>query len=119
MRKSGTIAVILAAICTVAVSCTKEVTSITVVPENVFLEIGQPYTLQAIVEPSDATFSTPVWTSDNPATVTVNGGKILAVASGSATITATADGVSATCVVTVRQLPASEPEPEPQPEKNI
>ena len=41
------------------------------------------------------------WTSSNPAVATVSGGRITAVGSGSATITATYSGYKATCQVTV------------------
>ena len=42
-----------------------------------------------------------VWTSSNPSVATVDNGKVVALQTGSATITATANGVSGTCVITV------------------
>lgn len=58
-------------------------------------------TLTATVEPSSTT-DTVVWSSDNESVATVDGnGVVTAVSNGTATITATAGDVSATCIVTV------------------
>ncbi len=68
--------------------------------------IGDAITFTATVSPSDATYSTVTWSSSNTDVATVDQtGKVAAVSSGSAIITATADGVSDTCEVTVQ--PAS------------
>lgn len=67
------------------------------------LDIGGEETLTATVTPDQATNKTVVWSSDNPAVATVADGKVTAVAAGTATVTATADGKSATCSVTVNQ----------------
>lgn len=77
------------------------VESVTLNKTELTLEIGGEETLTATVTPDNATNKTVVWSSDNPAVVTVADGKITAVAAGTATITATADGKSATCSVTV------------------
>ena len=67
--------------------------------------IGQTYTLQATVSPSNATNKSVVWTSSNPSVAIVNSnGVVTAVANGTTTVKATTtDGSnkSATCAVTV------------------
>ena len=45
--------------------------------------------------------STVTWSSSDPSVATVSGGKVTAVKAGTATITASVDGASATCTVTV------------------
>lgn len=69
---------------------------------NETMSVGTTQTLSAIVSPSDATNKPVTWSSRNPVVATVDqNGKVTAVAPGSATITATADGVSGTCQITV------------------
>jgi hypothetical protein len=59
--------------------------------------------LTATVTPSNATYKTVIWSSDNSNVASVNNGKVTAVNGGTATITAsTIEGVSATCTVTVK-----------------
>ena len=66
------------------------------------LEIGESISLQATVKPDDATDKTVKWSSDKPAVATVDeNGKVDAVATGTAKITATAGNKSATCTVKV------------------
>ena len=58
--------------------------------------------LQATVYPLESTDKVITWTSDYPNVATVDdNGKVTAVAPGTVTITAAADGKSATCTVTV------------------
>ena len=77
-------------------------TSVTLSKDNLTLQIGTSETLTATVVPDNATYKTVSWSSSDLSKVTVdNNGKVTAVAVGSATITATADGKSATCTVTV------------------
>ena len=78
------------------------VDSVTLNENNLSLTVGDTTTLTAIVTPDDATNKTVTWTSSDPSVATVDAnGLVTAVAPGTATITATADGVSATCTVTV------------------
>lgn len=56
--------------------------------------------ITATVTPTDTTDSV-VWTSSNETVATVENGVVTAVASGTATITATCGGYSATCTVSV------------------
>ena len=78
-----------------------DVTSVTLDKTTLELTIGGTATLNATVLPSDATDKTVVWTSSNPSVATVSDGLVTAVGAGTATITATAGGKSATCTVAV------------------
>ena len=91
----------LTATCAVTVNPV-EVTSVTLDQNTLSLTKGGTATLVATVNPATATNKTVTWSSNdtNVATVDVNG-KVTAVGGGSATITATAGGKSATCDVTV------------------
>lgn len=77
------------------------VTSITLSKSELSLEVGGEFTLTATVSPDNATDKSVTWTSSAPSIATVKDGKVTAVASGSATITAKAGEKSATCTVTV------------------
>ncbi|MDR1199245.1 MAG: Ig-like domain-containing protein [Prevotellaceae bacterium] len=67
------------------------------------LEVGSIRTLTATVEPDNATYNTVTWTSSATGIATVDAatGEVRGIATGVAVITATADGKSATCSVTV------------------
>ncbi len=66
--------------------------------QAITLKKGESRVLKATV----STGATPVWTSGNKNVATVDmNGTVTAVAAGSTTITATAEGVSASCTVTV------------------
>ena len=66
------------------------------------LEIGESETLTATILPNNATDKTVTWTSSDQAVATIANGKITAIGSGNATITATtSNGKTATCTVTV------------------
>ncbi len=63
---------------------------------------GETITLVATVNPSDATDKKVSWSSSNPAIVTVdNSGNVMAMVSGTATITATAGDKTAKCTISV------------------
>lgn len=81
---------------------TVAVTSVTVSPKTLDLEVGQTGTLTATVNPANATDKTVTWTTSNAKVATVANGVVTAVAKGTATITATAGGKTATCTVTVK-----------------
>ena len=66
------------------------------------LKVGEFETLEATVLPEETTYKTVTWTSSNDNVATVNEfGRIMAVAVGTATITATCGDASATCEVTM------------------
>ena len=79
------------------------VTSVALSKSSLSLVEGESSTLTATVSPSDATDQTVTWTSSNTAVATVDGGKVTAVKEGTATITASCGGKSATCAVTVEK----------------
>ena len=82
---------------------TVAVTSVTVSPKTLDLEVGQTGTLTATVKPDNATNKTVTWTTSNDKVATVaNNGVVTAVGKGTATITAAAGGKTATCTVTVK-----------------
>ncbi|MDE6050020.1 MAG: Ig-like domain-containing protein [Paramuribaculum sp.] len=69
---------------------------------------GETATLKAIITPENATDKTVTWSSSNEAVATVSAtGLVTAIKAGTATITAsTANGLTATCTVTVKAKPA-------------
>lgn len=81
---------------------TIKVTSVAVSPKTLNLEVGQTGTLTATVTPDNATNKTVTWTTSNDKVATVANGVVTAVGKGTATITAAADGKTATCTVTVK-----------------
>lgn len=85
----------------VEINTTIPVTGVSLDKSTMALTADGSETLTATVAPSNATNSTVTWSSSNQAVATVDGGKVTAVAAGTATITATAGGKSATCTVTV------------------
>lgn len=95
--------------CKVTVTNTKPeiiaVTGIALDKNNVTLDIGESVTLAATVTPENATNKTVTWRSSNTSIVTVNSGKITAIAPGSAVITATTNdsNKTANCNVTVNE----------------
>ena len=100
-------AVMLAA--SLAVSCGPQedpeiaVASVSLSQSAVTLEVGGTSNLTATVQPSNATNKVVNWSTSNQSVATVNNGTVTAVAEGTATITATAGGESATCSVTVNK----------------
>lgn len=91
------------AVCKVTVEAVA-VTEVTLDKTTMTLDIGQSETLIATVLPENASDKTVTWTSDKPEVATVEGGKVTAVGSGEAVITAQAGDKTATCTVTVNAL---------------
>jgi uncharacterized protein YjdB len=78
------------------------VESITLDKSTLALTVGgADGSLTATVLPVDASAPTVTWASSDANIATVSGGTVTPVAEGTCTITATADGVVASCVVTV------------------
>ncbi|MDR3236422.1 MAG: Ig-like domain-containing protein [Prevotellaceae bacterium] len=77
------------------------VTGISLDKTTLALAIGEEYNLTATVTPANATDKTVTWQTSDPTKATVLDGKVIAVAEGTATITAKAGDKTATCVVTV------------------
>jgi len=94
-------------------ACTKKsheeiipITGIILNPSDAVLLVGKTLTLEAAVEPADATNQTVTWSTNNEAVATVSpSGDVFAVDVGTATITASADNgrFTATCTVTVEE----------------
>ena len=107
-------AILCGAIALLLVSCTKEkniaVTSVSVSQATAEMLIGESIQVYATVLPSDATDKTVFWASSKQTVATVSSsGMVTAIAEGVSTITASAGGFIATCVVTVskRVIPVS------------
>ena len=82
------------------------VTGVTLDKTSLSLTEGDAATLKATVTPANATNKTVTWSSSDASVASVDGnGKVTALKLGSATITATAGGQSATCEVTVDPVP--------------
>lgn len=91
------------------VSCKKEdqpkevaLTGIELNATSQTLQVGQEFQLTVTYKPENATNKpAATWASDTPAVATVDGGKVVAVAAGTAKITATVGTFKAECAVTV------------------
>ena len=90
----------------VLVGCDKKVKveSVAVSKQAISLDLGQEETVKATVLPDNATDKTVTWSSSDTSVATVSNGKIVAVGSGTATITATAGEKTATVSVTVKAI---------------
>ncbi len=78
------------------------VQSISLNKTTMALATGSSETLQATINPDNATDKTITWTSSDNTKATVDAdGKVIAVANGTATITAQAGDKTATCAVTI------------------
>lgn len=85
------------------------VSGITLNKNRLDLIIGETETLTATITPADADPKEPItWTTSDETIATVDGGKVTAVKEGEATITASSDGKSATCIVKVDYIHVSE-----------
>lgn len=80
---------------------TIDVTGISISRGSLILEVGGMSTLTATVSPSNATNKSVSWASSNSGVVRVNGGTVTAMGPGTATVTASCGGYSASCAVTV------------------
>lgn len=82
------------------------VSSVTLNKAAVTLIKGKSETLTATILPSNATNKTITWTTSNSKAATVSGGKVTAVAAGTAVITAKSNnGKTVSCKVTVQNPP--------------
>ena len=81
----------------------KPVTGVSLQPAELTLKVGESETLTLQLSPSDADVKSLTWESSDSGVATVSqGGLVTAVAEGSATITVTVDGFTASCAVTVQ-----------------
>ena len=80
---------------------TVKVTGVSVSKTALSLKVGDTSTLTVTIKPTDATNKTATWKTSNAKIATVSNGKVTAVGAGTATITVTVDGKSATSKVTV------------------
>ena len=81
-----------------------EVESITLNKSSLALEVGEEETLIATIMPNDATNKTVTWNVEPAGVITVDNGKITAIASGNAVVIASAGEKRATCNVTVNNI---------------
>ncbi|WP_179211705.1 Ig-like domain-containing protein [Secundilactobacillus pentosiphilus] len=78
------------------------VTGISLDKTTASVEVGKTVKLTATVTPNNATDATPVFTSSDATVATIaNDGTVTAVKAGTATITVTAGGKTATSAITV------------------
>ena len=94
------------AACAITVVATP-VTSVTLDKTSESLMAGETVTLTATVKPDDATDKTVTWTTSDATVATVDNGVVTAVKVGSATITAMAGDMTATCAITVVPTPVT------------
>lgn len=99
---------LVGSVATVFIACEKDdpdnviaVTGISLDRTTITLAIGGEYTFAATISPEDATDTSITWTSNNESFATVSNGKVIAIAEGTATITAKAGDFTATCTVTI------------------
>lgn len=79
-----------------------EVTSVTMSRSSYTVAQGSQFDLTCTVSPGNATYRNITWTSSNTSVATVKDGRVVAVSSGNAVITATSvNGKKAQCNVTV------------------
>ena len=85
--------------CKVTITVSAE--SVTLDKTTLSLAVGETAQLTATVKPDDATDKNVAWTSSDASVAKVDNGKVTAVKSGKATITAKCGGKTAECAVTV------------------
>ncbi len=85
----------------------KLVTGIELSETNISLNVGETKEITIVVNPEDADNKNVLWTSSDTSVATVENGTIMAIGSGTATITVEAtdgSGVKSTITVTVKQV---------------
>lgn len=82
------------------------VTKVSLDKTEITLFEGEEETIKASIVPENATVQTVEWSSSDASVATVSDGKVTAVSMGTATVTASADGVYATCQITVEIKPS-------------
>lgn len=78
--------------------------TVTINPRTLTMTPSEIKVLTAEVWPLSGGSSTIAWASSNPSVATVSDGKVTALTVGTTTITATCDGISGTCTVTVNPV---------------
>ncbi|MDY4675560.1 MAG: leucine-rich repeat protein [Candidatus Borkfalkiaceae bacterium] len=78
-----------------------DVSSITLNKSELSIRAGESTDFIATVLPDNATDKTVIWSSSSPSVVTVENGKVTAIAKGTAIITASSGKLSATCAIEV------------------
>ena len=92
-------------------------TAISLAPSTASLTIGESKQLTALMQPDGLVGKTISWTTSDEFIASVSdGGRVTARKAGTATITATVDGVHATAVITVEDAPATIPA---EPKKEV
>ena len=94
------------ATCSITVVPT-EVSSITLDKSSASLKVGETVTLIATVGPEDATDKTVTWATSDATVATVSNGVVTAKNLGTATITAKAGDMTASCTITVIPTPVT------------
>lgn len=85
---------------------TVKVSKVNLNKTSLTLGVKEKFTLQATVDPKNASKPAVSWISSNPKVATVSTtGQVIAKKVGKTTITATADGVTNTCNITVKAAP--------------
>ena len=79
------------------------VTGITLNNNEITVKKGNQRALMAVVTPSHATDATVTWESSDPGIATVEDGVVTGVSYGTCTVTASAGGMSASCIVNVTE----------------
>jgi uncharacterized protein YjdB len=86
------------------------VSKVSITPSSLSMVTGDRQQLTARAEDANGTQltgSTVVWASDRTTVATINGGQVTAMNAGSATITATVDGIVGSAAITVGSAPAA------------
>lgn len=84
------------------------VTKVSLDKTEITLFEGEEETIKASIVPDNSTVRTIEWSTSDASVASVSEGKVTAVSRGTATITASADGVYAACQITVEAKPSEE-----------